>query len=355
MDRFTIETVAGITFNRKQALKFVDGQFIVKEFNEDQPRDERGRFSTVPGGDTLDSSEAQQKIWTKGLTEILGSTAGLGTLDSKETRGQLKATVTRNIAERMSEFDARQLASVALTGPTQIQEVRVALGEIVDTENGQQYFVGLDENGFLNTQTAQYKDFVPAGTPEAEELVRYAAISGMIQQWSLTSNNESSRSLAIQEIAAQTFGIQDHADWEIIREDTTEKMNDLIAEHGDVLRAFVTAQYEATQEYLKSAGVNSIELYRGMAVGQKVFDTIAAEDYGTHEFETRPLTSWSTNNGAALEFASGRNGVLLQATIPAERVFSLPLTGFGCLNEKEVVVLGGTDTVIASTARVARD
>jgi len=34
---------------KKTSLKFVDGQFVVKEYNPDQPRDEAGRFSSDGG------------------------------------------------------------------------------------------------------------------------------------------------------------------------------------------------------------------------------------------------------------------------------------------------------------------
>lgn len=72
-DRFLYsdEDVAGITITRKPALKFVDGEFIVKEFNENQERDERGRWTSTGGGSmpytlTPKAPEARDIMMTPG-------------------------------------------------------------------------------------------------------------------------------------------------------------------------------------------------------------------------------------------------------------------------------------------------
>ena len=52
----------------------------------------------------------------------------------------------------------------------------------------------------------------------------------------------------------------------------------------------------------------------------------------------RPLSSWAVDPQQAEGF--GSDGVVLQSTFPAERVFATALTGPGCLDEHEVLVLG---------------
>ena len=58
----------------------------------------------------------------------------------------------------------------------------------------------------------------------------------------------------------------------------------------------------------------------------------------------RPLSSWSTSPTEANFFAGGgdRSGTLLKAKFKAEDIFSIPLTGVGCLMENEVVVKSGS-------------
>lgn len=58
-----------------------------------------------------------------------------------------------------------------------------------------------------------------------------------------------------------------------------------------------------------------------------------------------PLSSWSTSAPQAGSFAEGDGdrdyGFVIGASVPRERVFSSTLTGLGCLNETELVVLAG--------------
>ncbi len=58
-----------------------------------------------------------------------------------------------------------------------------------------------------------------------------------------------------------------------------------------------------------------------------------------------PMSSWSTSSSQASAFAEGETdrayGFVVGATIPRERIFSSTLTGLGCLNENEIVVLAG--------------
>jgi hypothetical protein len=366
-------------------LKFVAGEFIVKEFNENQARDELGRFSTEASGDSFDQVDAIDKIWTDGVAAALGKDPSVVSVYETKQGEELKAIVTKNIAEQMREFDSRRLAEVSLQGPVNKQLVDIALKSsegVVGLEN--MNFVQVDDTGNLNVVTgmallynannsnyenvttseavAQLSEqreaengWVLAGTTEAEEMVRSAAVSNLIAQWAQTSNNNSPIPLALQEIAAQTFGIQGHAGWDNLTGATLQQTDQMVAKNGDVLGSFLNAQYSATQDYLKSAGITSIELFRGMNVSSGVYAEIKANDYGVQELSTRPLTSWSTNDATAIKFGESDNGIFLKATIPADRIFSLPLTGVGCLNEQEVVVLGGRDNVIAGTVEGSYD
>lgn len=58
-----------------------------------------------------------------------------------------------------------------------------------------------------------------------------------------------------------------------------------------------------------------------------------------------PLSSWAHSFNSANSFANGNARVhsLAGTKIDVRRVLSTPFTGFGCLDEDEMVVLGGTD------------
>lgn len=66
----------------------------------------------------------------------------------------------------------------------------------------------------------------------------------------------------------------------------------------------------------------------------------------------RPLSSWATVRSEAVRFARMRQygldrGSVISASVQARNVFALPITGIGCLHEREVVIVAPTLTVQA--------
>jgi hypothetical protein len=63
----------------------------------------------------------------------------------------------------------------------------------------------------------------------------------------------------------------------------------------------------------------------------------------------QPISSFATSFIIANEFAvtngSTRGGRIIQTDVPVERILATPLTGVGCLHERECVVLGGKPLV----------
>jgi ParB/Sulfiredoxin domain len=107
--------------------------------------------------------------------------------------------------------------------------------------------------------------------------------------------------------------------------DNEKRTNAYIAARPAVQRAahaIGDAMYDATQEWLKSNGIQNVELHRASR--------------GAEWDKTRPFTSWSTMSGWTRE---GNTGGTRHESIPAERIFSLPPTGFGTYQESEAVVL----------------
>lgn len=124
-----------------------------------------------------------------------------------------------------------------------------------------------------------------------------------------------------------------------------------------MMGAYMKASYAQTQDYLKANGIKNVAVYRGLR--QNSPEHVVPE--GDVSFPQRPLSSWTASAEVTTHFNrapwsnSGVNGYRVQATIPAERVFSIGGRGGpASLGEYEVVVLSdGIDR--AKVSRVDDD
>jgi len=206
------------------------------------------------------------------------------------------------------------------------------------------------------------KPLMPHSGITGDEAVRTVATGQLIRMWATTSNDSSPRSLAMQEAAAKEFPVAGAASWPI-DSDTKAAVDSLLDQYGGPMRTFLRTQYNLTQEYFAKAGIKEVTLERGMQFSEAPF---ARKGYppswlrqsGTTtgyvaEVPDRPLSSWSFSPKVASSFGTkglftpqameeGRVGVVVQKTVPASQILSTPLTGYGCLEEQEAVVLGGS-------------
>lgn len=141
----------------------------------------------------------------------------------------------------------------------------------------------------------------------------------------------------------------------------------------DIAESFVEIMYEDTQKMFASMGIKEVQLHRGMAldyesshgkaVAAKISEIVeAASEEQIDEWsreglkfkmekvrtELRAANSFSSDPFVADQFAEGEDegppiGVFSGA-VPVERILATPATGIGCLNEDEMVVIGGEDT-----------
>jgi hypothetical protein len=129
------------------------------------------------------------------------------------------------------------------------------------------------------------------------------------------------------------------------------------------VKAYVDQVYSNTQSYLADRGITEIAAYRGV-----YFDVSSGKDYpepsfdfskdplyenSTQDYQSvdlNPVSSFSLTSGTAVNFAhpdqAPTNSYVISATVPAERVFSIPPTGPGCLSEDELLVVGGSGVVV---------
>jgi hypothetical protein len=181
-----------------------------------------------------------------------------------------------------------------------------------------------------------YGDFTLVGTSDSQRMFAESLSSRLVQNWAFTSNDSNLESLAIQDAAEELFGLGETASWSM-----DEGLEGAVAldlkNHGDVYKAFLQAQYDATQEFFAEQGIKEFKLYRGFTSKFKV-------DTGYADTILRPLSAFSTKKTQAEEFALPGGfdyGYLVEMTVPVKDILGIPGLGFGCYEETEVVVLGG--------------
>jgi hypothetical protein len=166
----------------------------------------------------------------------------------------------------------------------------------------------------------------------------------VIHTWAQTANDENPLALAIQERARVLFGLEGTMDWRMT-DQFREEVDRLVAEAGPWIDRILAAMWRETQRRYPADGV--FDLNRGWRHVELGPPPPEGRDV---EFALRPLSSWSTSWETARGFAAGPQGRLASAWVPVERVLcNADGIGFGCLTEREFVVLGGP-----TRARVAR-
>ena len=179
-----------------------------------------------------------------------------------------------------------------------------------------------------------------------------------ISSWAGSSGNGNCLSNALQIATRDAFGIPDHAlemkqlsalhshgEDQVYR--TAAASLSISLPHNDeaalktfklALQEFAHAQYEHTQDRFKAMGITHMVLARGMKIkAQSHRDAKAPTN-----IKLQPLSSFSTNYGTARTFAGG-DGTVFLTKVPIEQIIGSYLTGYGCSNEHEVVVLGHED------------
>ena len=180
--------------------------------------------------------------------------------------------------------------------------------------------------------------------PFAEEDPVYAACAELVHHWAITSSDNNEWSLAIQYAAQKEFGLKR---WKIFekRQKWPDAMK-LYEKHGAALRAFVRAQYDWTQEWFAKHGITHVFAWRGMhdtpraRKAERNMETVKGMIVDS-EGQLQPLSSFSVSYAITDSFSAYRTAEVIGARIPVSRILSTPHTGFGCLNEKEIVVLSG--------------
>lgn len=197
-------------------------------------------------------------------------------------------------------------------------------------------------------------DMTPAQAEESLRSISQTEVSRLVQEWAHTSADSNPVSLAMQLAARDEFGlvdaVLDHLDKAILDDIAQYGTGDLLAQSRmPAYQAFLRAQYDVTQDYLKATNVDEVVLYRGAVLPGDIYSAEAQEAAsmlwnGTLlDVELQPLSSFSIDMQTAFKFAdhgAGDASTVMVVRVPADRILSTCRTGYGCLQEGEFVILG---------------
>lgn len=179
-------------------------------------------------------------------------------------------------------------------------------------------------------------------------------VSRLIGKWADTSGDSDAMAIAMQMTAKKRFGLKDakldHFSSHV-RARAQSLLRDKVSLTADragygrpfrtqstleeIAEVFMDAQYQATQEYFKKAGIKHVTVVRGATYGR-------AGRVGLGTMELQPMSSFTVDVRTALQFSGGDTLHLVR--VPVENVLGTFRTGYGCAAEYEVVLLGGRYT-----------
>jgi len=185
-------------------------------------------------------------------------------------------------------------------------------------------------------------------SPAQKGLWRKRTCSRLVHQWAQTSGDANEVSIALQLSAMDEFNLTEanfsHLDANALR----GARENLLPRYWKGYRAFLRAQYDATQGLLKRNKVEAVEVFRGWKTKKNIGGEISSmSPFGQFvkgEVELQPMSAFSSSMIEAKSFAtkgtSGNIRIVSKVIVPRERILSCPRTGFGCLEEEEMVILG---------------
>lgn len=170
--------------------------------------------------------------------------------------------------------------------------------------------------------------------------------SDLVKVWATSSANNNPESIALQLAAKDEFNLKGTYQKYGIEE--VSKAKEILSKNGDAYKSFLRAQYDNTQILLKEKGISKVTLFRGVLEDESVGSYIG-NAVEIRNMVLQPISSFSTDHEIAIQFATDKEykqiGRIIAIDTPREAILSTPLTGLGCLNESEFVVLGGESKV----------
>jgi hypothetical protein len=285
-----------------------------------------GRLAPVKPAGTLHSTTKPRITKGNFLARIK---ARLGIESARVTNATVQQNMKRSIQERVGT--RLQQRMVARHGGTKAFELARELADEVTT----------------------YGRTYAADTPFE------ALTQQLVRNWAATSGDSHRYALAMQRAAAKKFDLPwPPIGYDIKKLDRSygaigsqwegktlgESVDIILAKYGDTMDDFLDAMYEETQEELARLhpSKDTIRLVRGMS------HEVGASTTIQHlPIMLNPMSSFALNQTTAKRF--GRT--LLYVDVPKERIIGSTLSGYGCLNEYEFVVIGAAEPEIMGVIR----
>jgi len=180
--------------------------------------------------------------------------------------------------------------------------------------------------------------------------------SFLIKGWATTSGDNNPQSIMMQLAARKEFGLDGTSIW--WKKEALTKATTAFEKHEVVTRRFLREMYNDTQAHLAKQGLKSVRMARGFKGSVGITDSTVANPMGHARIKLQPMSSFSSDLDIARGFTTPAVGEAGQASlmfveVPANRILSCPVTGYGCRHEYEWVVLGaqraGGESVLATT------
>lgn len=246
-----------------------------------------------------------------------------------------KASIQTQLAERMRGKATLKELSAALTDTEYMHSTPIVqLGELLDSDGNvlPGKHLRKESTGYWTITNYPNSSTQPATKESLETALLETVANSLIQQWAGTSNDSNARSLAMQDLAVEEFGLSNTYEWP--KGNLASAIEKEKNKHRKLYRLFLREQYNNTQEWAKANGIKKVRLIRGSHeyVGVQGSEV---------DVKLRPMSSFSTNRSTAQGFGSHR----VEALVPVEWIIGTAATGYGCQNEYEWVVLGGVHKV----------
>jgi hypothetical protein len=184
-------------------------------------------------------------------------------------------------------------------------------------------------------------------TPLTTSQLSEAISDRLIRQWSYTSGDAMPLSVEIQNAINVEFGLGKTASTAHLKSVGLQWANaQKLEDFRKFLRGWVRQQYEVTQAWLKRNGIRDVSVFRGHTIPEADATKLikgGSNDGVSVSQKLQPASSYSTDGPMASSFsevAGGEVSGMTSVRVPASQIFSTCRTGFGCLIESEVVILG---------------
>jgi hypothetical protein len=294
----------------------------VAKYSDDQPRDDHGRFASE-GGDGSESVAGTPEREPARPGPGPGSNGLVDRADQPSRQIWDSRAGRRGNAEHASAKVRSDMKA----------EVMKAVGARIDARMTRDQ-IALTSVGRSAMQAR------PNVTPGE------AVAAHIHDMWATTSGDSSFRAIAFQKAVAEEFGLKGAANpVDTYRLHDSSLVDGVLNDNRELFRTLARAEYENTQEFFAKQGITELTLFRGMILPYQEPPSKEGA-FATSNITMNPLSSMSASAGVAESFArtrsgSSRFGYAISAKVPVSRVFSTSMTGAGCLNELETVILGG--------------